>query len=98
WQMAADEVLLEGAAAGAASFRVYEWAEPTLSLGYFQAAAVRKSDPLLETLPYVRRASGGATLVHDRELTYALTLPAGAPWQRRGESWVRRMHDILRDV
>ena len=97
WQMAADEVMLE-AAAGTASFRVYAWTEATLSLGYFQPAAVRRSDPLLESLPYVRRASGGATLVHDRELTYALALPAGAPWQTRGESWVRRMHGVLRDV
>jgi lipoate-protein ligase A len=88
--MAADEVLLEAAARGIASLRFYTWAEPTLSLGYFQAAAER-----LPHLPLVRRASGGAALVHDCELTYCLALPAGAPWQRRGESWICRFHAII---
>jgi lipoate-protein ligase A len=95
WQMAADEVMLEGAAAGLASFRLYHWSEPTVSLGYFQPEAVRRSDNLLAALPFVRRATGGATLVHDREVTYALALPPGAPWQRRGESWLLRMHHVL---
>jgi lipoyl(octanoyl) transferase len=95
WQMAADEVLLEAAAAGRAALRFYAWSQPTLSLGYFQADALRRSDPRLAGLPSVRRASGGAALVHDREVTYALALPAGAPWQRRGESWLWRMHRII---
>ena len=34
--MAADEVLLEGALAGVASLRCYGWTTPTVSLGYFQ--------------------------------------------------------------
>lgn len=49
----------------------------------------------LADLPFVRRASGGATLVHHHELTYALALPAGLPWQRRGESWICRMHQVI---
>lgn len=88
--MAADEVLLEAAAGGAASLRFYTWSEPTVSLGYFQSATER-----LPGLPWVRRSTGGAALVHDRELTYALALPAGLPWQRRGESWICRMHKII---
>jgi lipoate-protein ligase A len=98
WQMAADEVMLEAAVAARASFRVYAWTEPTLSLGYFQPVSVRLSDPLLTCLPYVRRATGGAELVHDREVTYALALPAGAPWQRPGESWVGRLHRVLQET
>ncbi len=93
--MAADEAMLESAAAGIASLRFYTWNPPTLSLGYFQPEAVRRTDPLLASLPFVRRASGGATLVHHHELTYALALPAGAPWQRRGESWICRMHHVI---
>ena len=93
--MAADEVLLDAAAGGTASIRFYAWDSPTLSLGYFQPESARRTDPRLASLPFVRRASGGSTLVHDRELTYALALPAGAPWQRRGESWVCRMHQII---
>jgi len=92
--MAADEVLLESAAAGTASLRLYGWSVPTLSLGYFQPERLRQTDERLAALPFVRRPSGGAALVHDFEVTYALGLPAGPPWQT-GESWLCRMHAIL---
>ncbi|MCI0465236.1 MAG: lipoate--protein ligase family protein [Gemmataceae bacterium] len=95
--MAADEVLLESAAAGVASLRCYGWSEATLSLGYFQSERLRHTDVRLAALPYVRRPSGGATLVHHHEVTYALALPAGPPWQT-GEPWLRRMHGILADA
>ncbi len=93
--MAADETLLESAAAGLASLRFYTWSEPTVSLGYFQAESIRRTDPSLTKLPWVRRPSGGAALIHDREVTYALALPAGRPWQI-GDSWLGRMHAIIR--
>lgn len=89
-QMAGDEVLLESAIRGIASLRFYTWREPTLSLGYFQA-----STELRPHLPTVRRATGGAALVHHHELTYALALPPGLPWQPRGGSWICRMHTII---
>jgi lipoate-protein ligase A len=98
WNMAADEVLLNSAAAGLASLRFYGWTEPTLSLGYFQAAGPARGRPGRAGLPWVRRASGGTALVHHHEVTYALALPAGPPWQRRGESWLCRMHGIIRDA
>lgn len=88
--MAADEVMLEAAEAGTASLRFYGWAEPTFSLGYFQPSADR-----LAGLPWVRRATGGAALVHHHEVTYALALPAGRPWQSAGESWVCRFHHLI---
>jgi lipoate-protein ligase A len=87
--MAADEVLLEGAGEGVASLRFYFWSEPTVSLGYFQPHTAR-----LAGLPYVRRPSGGLMLVHHHELTYCLALPAGSYWQG-GEPWLRRMHNII---
>jgi lipoate-protein ligase A len=90
--MAADEVLLESAAAGVASLRCYGWSEATLSLGYFQPA--RQIAASLAALPFVRRPSGGAALVHDQEVTYAFALPAGSPWQT-GESWLCRMHALI---
>jgi lipoate-protein ligase A len=98
WNMAADETLLEAAALGTASFRLYGWSQPTLSLGYFQSTASSRSYPRLSELAWVRRPSGGAALVHHHEVTYALALPAGPPWQKRGESWLRRMHAILTDA
>jgi lipoyl(octanoyl) transferase len=92
--MAADEALVRSAADGVASLRFYGWTSATVSLGYFQLHAVRLTDFNLATLPWVRRPSGGATLVHHHELTYALAVPAGAPWHS-GESWLLRMHRII---
>lgn len=96
--MAADEALLESAAAGVASLRFYGWSPATLSLGYFQSEKVCLTDARLAALPFVRRPSGGATLIHDRELTYALALPAGPPWQPPGakvSTWLDRMHAVI---
>lgn len=96
--MAADEVLLEAAVHGVASLRFYGWSPATLSLGYFQPAACRQVDVNLASLPFVRRPSGGMTLIHDRELTYALAIPAGPPWQTsasRGADWPATMHRII---
>jgi lipoate-protein ligase A len=96
--MAADDVLLESAATGVASLRFYGWSAATLSLGYFQPEQVRCRDPRLAALPYVRRPTGGATLIHHHELTYALALPAGLPWQAPDQpvaSWLGRAHTII---
>lgn len=92
--MAADEVMVRTAAEGIASLRFYGWKPATVSLGYFQPHAVRVTDSNLSILPWVRRPSGGATLVHHHELTYALALPTGAAW-RSGGSWLLRMHRII---
>jgi lipoate-protein ligase A len=92
--MATDEVLLRSAQQGMARLRFYGWSAPTVSLGYFQPAAIRQADPLLAALPYVRRPTGGATLVHHYEVTYALALPADRPWQT-GQLWLGRMHTII---
>jgi len=91
--MGADEALLGSAVSGLASLRFYGWFDATVSLGYFQAEKVRQSEPLAR-LPFVRRPSGGAMLVHHHELTYCLALPPGRPWQT-GESWLCRMHTII---
>jgi lipoate-protein ligase A len=98
WNMAADEALLQTAALGTASFRLYGWLQPTLSLGYFQASVVSRAYPRLGELAWVRRPSGGAALVHHLEVTYALALPPGTPWQKPGQSWLRRMHILLADA
>jgi lipoate-protein ligase A len=92
--MAADETLLESAVRGLASLRFYGWSPPTLSLGYFQPERSRLEDPRLAALPFVRRASGGDALIHHHEITYALALPAGRPWQG-ADGWPQRMHRII---
>lgn len=70
--MARDEILLEQANRfGSATMRWYQWAEPTLSLGYFQS-----DDPLvMPGTSRVRRLSGGGAILHDREWTYSLAMP-----------------------
>jgi lipoate-protein ligase A len=95
--MAADELLLEAAEGGMASLRLYGWTTATLSLGYFQREQLRLSDPLLAPLPFVRRPSGGDTLVHHYEVTYAIGLPASLARPSR-QPWLCRMHEIIAEA
>src|SRR5947209_7661394 len=89
--MATDHVLLDAAAArGTASLRFYTWTEATLSLGYFQAASTRLDSARRAALPWLRRPSGGKTLIHHHELTYALALPPGF-----AAGWMGRMHEHI---
>lgn len=76
--MAIDRQLLEAAERLQCAFvRVYRWAEPTLSLGHFQASCDRNLHPASARLPLVLRASGGGAIVHDLEWTYSVALPVG---------------------
>jgi lipoate-protein ligase A len=78
WNMAVDEVLLDGAAAGTAppTLRFYEWAPPCLSLGYFQPFEVLDVAGCRSLgVDVVRRPTGGRAILHDRELTYSVALP-----------------------
>jgi lipoate-protein ligase A len=92
--MARDELLLRVADTGLGSLRFYGWLQPTISLGYFQPAAARLTCPRLAGLPFVRRLTGGAALVHHFELTYALALPASTNWHK-GRRWTERMHVLI---
>jgi len=78
WNMAVDEVLLDGVAAGSAppTLRFYQWAPPCLSLGYFQAFDVVDVAGCRSLgVDIVRRPTGGRAILHDRELTYSVALP-----------------------
>jgi len=78
WNMAVDEVLLDGVAAGGApaTLRFYEWAPPCLSLGYFQPfEVVDVAGCGAIGVDVVRRPTGGRAILHDRELTYSVALP-----------------------
>jgi len=79
WNMAVDEILLDGVAAGAAppTLRFYEWMPACLSLGYFQPFDVVDTDGCRRLgVDVVRRPTGGRAILHDRELTYSVALPA----------------------
>jgi lipoate-protein ligase A len=96
WNMAVDEALLDDAAErGTASLRFYQWSEPTLSLGYFQSIAEREGHAPSRGVAAVRRLSGGGALLHDRELTYSLSLPASHPFARQAPALYLRMHQAL---
>ena len=52
------------------TFRVYGWEEPFLTLGYGQ-----NPDKVLikdQSVPFVKRITGGAAILHDKEITYSI--------------------------
>src|SRR3954454_7619680 len=75
--MAWDEALLDAVnnEPTTAVLRTYGWAEPTLSLGYFQRFAAAEADPRFQDAAIVRRPTGGGALWHELEITYALIVP-----------------------
>jgi len=87
--MAMDQAMLEQTACdGEVRLRFYRWANPTVSLGYFQkysdALAFGRrpnapgQDPSIELRPLdvVRRATGGGAIVHQYDWTYSISIPA----------------------
>src|SRR5438105_3851491 len=78
YNMALDEALMRRAAqTGTATFRVYSWSVPTLSLGRNQRARDSYDEDVAKDLGvrFVRRPTGGRALLHHREVTYSATLP-----------------------
>jgi lipoate-protein ligase A len=78
--MARDEALMTRIGTGDSppTLRLYQWDPPTISLGYFQRYADYEAlGPPAGELAVVRRLTGGGAILHDRELTYSLTLPIG---------------------
>jgi len=80
--MARDEAILDGQAAGAAqpTLRLYRWSPACLSLGRFQRAdAINRAACTRAGVAIIRRPSGGRALLHDAELTYAIIARADHP-------------------
>ncbi len=90
WNMAVDEALLQSDEFDGITLRFYEWSEPTLSLGYFQAIAERDQHSASQNCTIVRRASGGGAILHDLELTYSIVAPTT---QRFGDS-AAELYDV----
>jgi len=103
WNMAVDQTLLESAAVrGDCAWRIYRWQEPTLSLGYFQPYGDRQRHTASLGCPVVRRISGGGAILHDREITYSLVVPAGHRWAAGRDTLYRTVHaalvELLREI
>ncbi len=77
--MAVDQAILNAVSqSGIPVLRFYQWVEPTLSLGYFQGLASRSDHCQSDQIRCVRRTTGGGAIVHDRELTYSISMPVPA--------------------
>ncbi len=70
--MAIDEALLYSyLATKLPTLRIYGWNRPFISIGYNQDA--RKILKPESKIPFVRRFTGGAAILHDKEVTYSIT-------------------------
>lgn len=94
--MAIDEALFESVSSTPA-LRFYRWGHVALSFGYFgRFADVAKEEPRCEL---VRRWTGGGVVLHEKDLTYALVIPASN--DTSGYSATRiysEVHAAIRDV
>lgn len=97
--MAADQAILDSVTAGGPPvLRLYQWDRPTLSLGYFQSAGERTSHPESLQVSLVRRSTGGGAIIHDRELTYSLTMPIVDRARRDVQQIYDAVHDAIRSL
>jgi lipoate-protein ligase A len=76
WNMAVDEALFQCYQNyfSPPTLRFYGWNPPTVSLGYFQEWDAEINPAMIRELGYalIRRCTGGRTVLHHRELTYAV--------------------------
>lgn len=94
--MAVDEALLaEACEKGTPVLRIYRWAVPTLSFGYFlteaeATAACRPGEAM------IRRWTGGGVVHHESAVTWSLAVPPNEPFSqvRPVESYAR-LHEAL---
>jgi lipoate-protein ligase A len=88
--MARDHALALALPAGAAVLRLDGWERPTLSLGRNEPTRSDAGARARERgLDVVRRPTGGRAVVHWRELTYAVALPAkGLGGPRSAYEWI----------
>jgi len=80
--MALDETISRRCAEGGPpTLRFYAWTAPTLSIGRNQRLAESADLDACRSLgvELVRRPTGGAAVLHEHEVTYALSLPASEP-------------------
>ncbi|MFK7693116.1 biotin/lipoate A/B protein ligase family protein [Paenibacillus sp. HJGM_3] len=83
YNMAVDEAILTAHSEGLVppTVRFYGWDPPTLSIGYFQKAEQEVDFEAVERsgVGFVRRATGGRAVLHDKELTYSIIVSENYP-------------------
>ena len=83
WNLALDDAIFAAVRARRSppTLRLYAWEAPTLSIGYAQDRD-RAVDPAACRelgVAVLRRVTGGRAVLHDREATYSVAVPAGVP-------------------
>ena len=95
FNMSMDAALLQLAAERERSVvRIYQWSDPTVTLGYFQGSGQTVESPF-PGLPVVRRLSGGGAILHDQETTYCLVLPASHPARQDPSGVYQTVHRAI---
>lgn len=88
YNMAMDEAITIAHSEGKVppTLRFYGWNPPTLSIGYFQKAAVEVDLAAVEQqgMGFVRRPTGGRAVLHDQELTYSIIVAENYPGMPSG--------------
>jgi lipoyl(octanoyl) transferase len=76
YNMALDEAISTEVRRGSSSptLRLYGWERPSLSLGCFQRSSdISRDYCKAQTIPVVRRPTGGRAILHGDELTYSFS-------------------------
>ncbi len=83
WNLALDEAIFQSVRAGASlpTLRLYRWSAPALSIGYAQDRDrdVDRDACRARGIAVIRRVTGGRAVLHDAEVTYSVSAPAGLP-------------------
>ncbi|MGM0419803.1 MAG: lipoate--protein ligase family protein [Bacillota bacterium] len=78
YNMAVDEAIMQQHSKGKVppTLRFYSWEPAALSLGYFQRLETEIDEDACQQagIDIVRRLTGGRAILHDKELTYSITL------------------------
>lgn len=99
FNMAFDEAMLNMAVAELlCAVRVYQWKEPTVSLGHFQKIDEQLPEKSLSNLPRVRRLSGGGAILHDQEVTYSCVVPANHEFAADPSRLYDRVHSVISGI
>ena len=98
YNMAVDEVLLNGVIAGSSppTLRFYTWKNYCLSFGFLQSVEgqIRENCGMLN-VEMVRRPTGGYAVLHGRDLCYSIAAPLDGPLSSLPEDAGRRVGAAL---
>jgi len=83
WNMAVDEAIAESCRQGLSppTLRLYRWARPALTIGYFQKVDRDIDEAVCQTekIAVIRRMTGGRAVLHGHDLTYSVASRAYVP-------------------